>query len=63
MAADGSNQVNLTNNPADDTDPVWSPDGSQIAFVSNRDNGEGGGQFIYVMDADGSNVRQLTFEK
>lgn len=62
MAADGSNQVNLTNNPADDTDPVWSPDGSQIAFVSNRDNGEGGGQFIYVMDADGSNVRQLTFE-
>ena len=63
MDADGSNQVNLTNNPADDTDPVWSPDGSQIAFVSNRDNGEGGGQFVYVMNADGSNVRQLTFEE
>lgn len=61
MAADGSNQVNLTNNPAEDFDPVWSPDGSQIAFVSNRGN-EGEGQFIYVMNADGSGVRQLTFE-
>ncbi len=62
MDADGSNQVNLTNNPAEDYDPVWSPDGSQIAFVSNRENDEGGGQFVYVMDADGSNIRQLTFE-
>ncbi len=61
MAADGSNQVNLTNNPAEDFDPVWSPDGSQIAFVSNRES-EGEGQFIYVMNADGSGVRQLTFE-
>lgn len=61
MSADGSNQVNLTNNPAEDFDPVWSPDGSQIAFVSNRDN-ENPGQFIYVMKADGSEVRQLTFE-
>ena len=36
--------------------PVWSPDGTQIAFASNRD-----GDFdIYVMDADGSNVQQVT---
>lgn len=47
---------------ADDADPVrdgspaWSPDGSRIAFYSERDgNGE-----IYVMDADGSNVTRLT---
>jgi TolB protein len=56
MDADGSNQVNLTNNPADDFDPVWSPDGKRIAFSSNRD----GNYEIYVMDADGSNQINLT---
>ena len=61
MTSDGSNQVNLSNNSADDFDPVWSPDGSQIAFVSNREN-EVPGQYIYVMNADGSDVFQLTFE-
>jgi Tol biopolymer transport system component len=34
----------------------WSPDGTQIAFESDRD----GDSEIYVMNADGSNVRQLT---
>ena len=58
MDADGSNQLNLTNNPDDDRDPAWSPDGNRIAFSSNRD-----GRFnweIYVMDADGGNVQRLT---
>ncbi len=32
-----SSTFRLTNNPASDTDPAWSPDGSQIAFASNRD--------------------------
>lgn len=61
MAADGSNPVNLSNQPADDFDPAWSPDGSQIAFVSNREN-DTPGQYIYVMNADGSLLRQLTYE-
>jgi ABC-type sugar transport system substrate-binding protein len=62
MGPDGKGTTNLTNNPADDWDPFWSPDGTQIAFVSNRENGQEGGQFIYVMKADGSDVRQLTTE-
>ncbi len=37
-------------------DPVYSPDGKQIAYMSN----EGGTWQIYLMDADGKNVRQLT---
>jgi len=62
MAPDGSALVNLSSNPAQDSAPAWSPDGSQIAFVSNRENDANGGQFIYIMNADGSNVRQLTQE-
>ncbi|NLE49810.1 MAG: SH3 domain-containing protein [Chloroflexi bacterium] len=48
--------LQLTDDPAVDTHPMWSPDGERIVFSSDRD-----GDFeIYVMDADGSNVEQLT---
>ncbi|MHC4335208.1 MAG: TolB family protein [Planctomycetota bacterium] len=50
MNADGSAQKNLTNNPASDEAPNWSPDGKMIAFASFRD----GNYEIYVMNADGS---------
>ncbi len=63
MNADGTNEVNLTNHPAIDEHPDWSPDGTQIAFISNRDDvpGNGDGNLeIFVMNADGSNVRQVT---
>lgn len=47
---------NLTNHPATDEWARWSPDGTQIVFGSDRD-----GVFqIYVMNADGSDVRRLT---
>ncbi|HLO31660.1 MAG TPA: hypothetical protein VK249_21080, partial [Anaerolineales bacterium] len=56
MRADGSELTNLTNNPAEDVSPVWSPDGKRIAFVSIRD----GNQDVYVMNADGSDLTRMT---
>lgn len=48
--------INLTNNAAFDADPLFSPDGTQITFVSSRD----GNNEDYVMDSDGTNIRRLT---
>lgn len=48
--------TNLTNNPALDVGGAWSPDGQTIAFFSTRD----GSSELYLMDADGGNVRRLT---
>ena len=56
MEVDGGNQQNLSNNPGDDKDPSWSPDGKRVAFVSKRD----GNAEIYVMDTDGENQQRLT---
>jgi len=46
-----------TNRTASESDPTFSPDGSKIAFASNRD----GDYEIFVMDASGANPTQLTF--
>ena len=48
----------LTREFSIDVSPVRSPDEKQIAFVSNRN----GSPQIYLMDADGGNVRRLTLE-
>jgi len=59
MDEDGFNKRNLTNHKADDTLPVWSPDGKQIAFISDRDSKDKTYN-LYVMDADGSNQHRLS---
>jgi len=56
MDADGSGQVNLTQNPAPDEDPWWSPDGSRIGFKSMR----GGQSDLWTMSADGNDVKRVT---
>ena len=52
MDIDGGNEIRLTDDPAKDHEPSWSPDGTRIAF--NRDH------HICVMDSDGRNLTILT---
>lgn len=49
--------IMLTDYAGTEYDPIWSPDGNSIAFVSNHtDNDE-----IWIMNGDGGNQRQLTY--
>jgi len=59
MNPDGSGVVKLTDSESLNSDAGWSPDGSQIAFASDRARSSGRTE-IYVMDADGTNVRRVT---
>jgi hypothetical protein len=54
--ADGSDTTRLTNNPAEDSLPDWSPDGAWLTFDSMRD----GNREIYEMRADGTDAARLT---
>jgi TolB protein len=56
MDAAGTGLTNLTNDRGDDLDPAWSPDGARIAFPSDRN----GDIDVFVMNPDGTDVRQLT---
>jgi len=57
MDADGQNSVNLTNTPGvDEIVPIWSPDGTKIAYVS----GEEDNQEVYVINYDGTNKINLS---
>jgi len=60
MNADGSDQTNLTNNPANDANAAWSADGAKIAFTRNSDHPNCCRDDIYVMNADGSGQTGLT---
>jgi len=56
MNPDGSEERNISRNPARDSSPSWSADGRLIAFVSDRT----GNDDVFVMKADGTDVVNLT---
>ena len=75
MNADGSDLTQLTHSDRDHSGPAWSPDGQRIAFASGRHGDSSSymasrygsditqltGNFdIYIMNADGSGLTQLT---
>jgi len=52
-------QTRLTNDPAQDHAAAWSPNGTRIAFVSDRENSQYD-YSLYVMNGDGTSQRRLT---
>lgn len=52
----GTEPVNLTNHPADDRAPAWSPDGEWLAFLSDR----AGKDEVFVLNISGTRLTQLT---
>lgn len=56
-APDGSNPVRLTSHPADERDPIFSPDGSKIAYTANYD----GNADVFVIGVRGGEPRRLTW--
>ncbi|MDE0684950.1 MAG: hypothetical protein OXI63_18670 [Candidatus Poribacteria bacterium] len=59
MDANGQKEINLTEHPADDIQPTWSPTGERILFVSNRE----GKHDLYLMKPDGSDIKRVFEEK
>jgi Tol biopolymer transport system component len=60
MSSDGSNVVRLTDDPAEEFMPVWSPDGSRIVFVRNAQGTPVMSPAIFTMNPDGTDVRQIS---
>ncbi len=58
-SVDGSNETNISNHAAFDGWPVFSPDGTRVAFASNRSGPALTGQ-IWLMNTDGSGIQQLS---
>lgn len=70
MDADGTNRKQLTSGDANDVSPAWSPDGTLITFARDKTHIWGGlaanwseGGVICVINADGTQERQLTADE
>lgn len=53
----GGEATRLTTQPSYETEPIWSPDGTKIAFASDRE----GGNDVFIMDSKGGEATRLTY--
>jgi hypothetical protein len=60
MDVDGSSVVRLTDDPAGEFMPRWSPDGSRIAFVREGDLAAGTYEAVFTMRPDGTDIHQIS---
>ncbi|MPZ92724.1 MAG: hypothetical protein GEU68_14075 [Actinobacteria bacterium] len=59
MDADGDHALRLTDDPAADVEPAWSPDGHNLTFSSDR-HSESENLQVYTMSADGDRIQRVT---
>src|SRR5204862_287569 len=60
LAPDGSHQHKLTWGPFDDREPIWSHDGTRVAFSSDRGSPLGSDYNIWTLDVKTGELRQMT---
>ena len=56
IAAEHGDATRVTHSYSRETDPMWSPDGKWIAYLSDQ----GGHDSVWVADAEGNNAKKLT---
>jgi Tol biopolymer transport system component len=61
MDADGSNQIQVTDNGAANFGPYFHPSGEKVLFSSNLGDPTGREFDIYMVDVDGTGLEQVTF--